>query len=96
MAKAPFRFIQLFKGLSKEDQLFLIPQYREHFIHSFYVFVLGVVLMSYAPVNVIPEGLGINEEDDEDKVKERLKKWFLVSMWHDIAYMIEKGNLVLE
>ena len=96
-AKVPFLFRQLFKGLSKEDQLFLIPQYREHFIHSFYVFVFGVAMMSYAPAEAIPPSLRFNNKlNDEKKVKELLKKWFLVSMWHDIAYMIEKGNLVLE
>jgi len=99
-AKVPFLFRQLFKGLSKEDQLFLIPQYREHFIHSFYVFIFGVALMSYAPIHVIPPNLRLSrfgkEEEEEKKVKEQLKKWFLVSMWHDIAYMIEKGNQVLE
>lgn len=92
----PFLFRQLFKGLSKEDQLFLIPQYREHFIHSFYVFVFGIVMMFYAPSKVIDKRLSLNSQDDEKIVKNKLKKWFLVSMWHDIAYMIEKGNLVLE
>jgi len=97
-AGVPFLFRQLFKGLSKEDQLFLIPQYREHFIHSFYVFVFGAVLMSYAPINVVPPSLRLSRfgEGERDEVKEQLKKWFLVSMWHDIAYMIEKGNMVLE
>ena len=92
----PFLFRQLFKGLSKEDQLFLIPQYREHFIHSFYVFAFGVSLMSYAPAKVIPTSIRFNKLNDEKDVKKLLKKWFMVSMWHDIAYMIEKGNLVLE
>lgn len=94
--EVPFLFRQLFRGLSKEDQLFLIPQYREHFIHSFYVFVLGVALMSYAPRHVIPESLQLKHLNGKNNVKKLLKKWFLVAMWHDIAYMIEKGDLVLE
>ncbi len=94
-ANVPFLFRQLFRGLSKEDQLFLIPQYREHFIHSFYVFTIGVALMAYGPSGVVPEKLQIRNKKESD-IKDILKSWFLVSMWHDVAYMIEKGNLVLE
>ena len=94
--KIPFLFRQLFKGLSKEDQLFLIPQYREHFIHSFYVFVLGIVLMFKAPQSIIPPSINLKRDLSEDELREDLKIWFLVSMWHDIAYMVEKGNKVLE
>ena len=32
----------------------------------------------------------------EKTLQKDLKTWFLVSMWHDIAYMVEKGNKVLE
>ncbi|MCK5544269.1 MAG: hypothetical protein KAI35_03565 [Desulfobulbaceae bacterium] len=94
--KIPFLFRQLFKGLSKEDQLFLIPQYREHFIHSFYVFVLGIVLMFKAPQSIIPPSINLKRDLSEDELREDLKIWFFVSMWHDIAYMVEKGNKVLE
>ncbi len=51
--------------------------------------------MCYAPENVIKGELDF-ETLDENEVKNQLKKWFLASMWHDIAYMIEKGNMVLE
>jgi len=94
--KVPFLFRQLFRGLSKEDHLFLIPMYREHFIHSFYVFAFGVALMAYSPDKLIPPSLQLKKFTDESEVKRFLKKWFMVSMWHDIAYMIEKGDMVLE
>ena len=96
-SEIPFLFRQLFKGLSKEDQLFLIPQYREHFIHSFYAFVFGVVLMYKAPKRIIPTSIDLKRtKRSENSLRNNLKIWFLVSMWHDIAYMVEKGNKVLE
>lgn len=94
-AGAPFLFQQLLQGLATEDQLFLTPMYREHFIHSFYVFVLGLILMRNPPNAAIPGSLRMRGKNYIE-LCELLQNWFLVSMWHDIAYILEKGSGVLE
>ena len=91
----PFLFRQLFRGLSAENQLFVIPMYREHFIHSFYTFVFGLILMCRPPHNTIPRSLRIIGKGKHQS-RELLKEWFMVSMWHDIAYILQKGSSVLE
>jgi len=92
---------QLFRGLEREKDLFLLPQYRDHFIHSYYCFVLGLILMStenaFVPdtLKLSLDSTGSNEEVDKARTK-TLQKWFLVAMWHDIAYILEKGGNVVE
>ncbi|MBW1940903.1 MAG: hypothetical protein JRI28_05955, partial [Deltaproteobacteria bacterium] len=93
--KIPYLFKQLFQSLSAEKELFLIPLYREHFIHSFYCFVFGLLLMALGPMNVLPKKLLLSESKKEERLK-LVRKWFMVSMWHDIAYMLQKGHEVLE
>lgn len=65
------------EALDFEDTLRLEGGYREHFVHSYHVFLLGLYLV---------EKLSLTEKFGND----RLKAWFLVSMYHDIGYPIQK------
>jgi hypothetical protein len=88
--KIPYIFRQLFRGLEREKELFLLPKYRDHFIHSFYCFSFGLILLnkrSFIPT-IIPNTLDISIL--------LIKKWFITAMWHDIAYTLEKGNEIIE
>lgn len=88
-------FRQLFRGLTAEKELFLTPFYREHFVHSFHCFVLGIVLMAWGDKSVLPAVL-VNEFRSKKKALGLLKRWFLVAMWHDVAYSLQKGHELLE
>lgn len=86
----PFFIQQLFEGLRAENDLFYLPLYREHFIHSFHCFVIGVLLLGVRPKRVINDTSFPFLKDAQF-----LRAWFLTSMWHDIAYPLQKaGDLV--
>ncbi|MBN1919520.1 MAG: hypothetical protein JW889_16610 [Verrucomicrobia bacterium] len=94
LAEQPFLVRQLFRGLSAEDELFALPLYREHFVHSFHVFMLGLVFLYWRPQEVFPgESLAAMGRGQADVL---VRRWFLVSMWHDIAYSLEKGRELAE
>jgi len=84
LKRTPFFVRQLFRGLQGEGTLFTTDEYREHFVHSFHVFVYGLILLFHRPRNVIPKTIparvGISY----------LRQWFMVAMWHDIAYGLQK------
>lgn len=92
----PHLFKQLFRGLQCEKQLFMIPEYRDHFIHAFYVFVVGMILLKTAPKGIIGEPLSLSSRGDQKGRLEMVQTWFLVALWHDIAYILEKGGSILE
>jgi len=98
----PYIFIQLFRGLEREKELFLLPKYREHFIHSFYCFSFGLILLNKRKdiPTIVPDNLNIYSESDDgkdcDNLKSLIQQWFITAMWHDIAYTLEKGNEIIE
>lgn len=93
----PFIFKQLFQGLDREKDLFLLPYYRDHFIHSFYCFCFGVIFITNPQLNIIKDKSLLNIFGlKNNKPEELLKKWFLVAMWHDIAYALQKGESMIE
>lgn len=65
-------------ALNFEDTLRLEGGYREHFIHSYHVFLLGLFLMDKLP------------ELKKHLNKKILTIWFMTSMYHDIAYPVQK------
>jgi hypothetical protein len=81
-------------ALDNQDNLKNIPQYRQHFIHSFHVFLTGLRLLSCRndalkkccelvefPENASSKMLKISEDGF-------VKAWFFASTFHDISYAI--------
>jgi len=68
------------EALDFEDTLRLEGGYREHFIHSYHVFLIGLVLIKKLP--------GLFEK--VRLTENHLQTWFLTAMYHDIAYPIQK------
>lgn len=66
-----------------------IPNYRDHFIHSSYVFIMGYILL-----NKMRESLD-GEFSQFFKSNEPNLTWMLTSTFHDVAYPIEKIDLWL-
>lgn len=58
-----------------------IPQYRDHFIHSFNVFVLGYYL-----INRLKEIL----HDYDFKTNDPNLTWMLAATYHDVAYPVQE------
>jgi len=69
----------LYNALDFEESLKLSPGYREHFIHSYHVFLLGIYLID-----------SLDCLSSHKNAKNSYQKWFLASMYHDIGYPIEK------
>lgn len=69
------------EALDFEDTLRLEGGYREHFVHSYHVFLLGIYLI---------RELDLLHGMEDEKAKEILAAWFLTSMYHDIGYPIQK------
>jgi len=86
--------LERFEGLLRMD-----IRYRDHFIHQFQVFLLGYYMINRSGnlQNLLVEYLkekgcsGSNEE----LLDQVITCWFLSSMFHDIAYPIEKTNKLL-
>lgn len=67
-----------------EPILFRIPRYRDHFIHSFNVFLLG-----YYIINELKRV----KPDFSLKSNDYNLTWMLASTFHDVAYAIQKMEL---
>ncbi len=70
-------------ALGIEHDLADIPSYREHFVHSFHVYCLGLCLLSA----LAKRHAAIRKPK---KMAELAKKWFFVAFWHDTGYAVEK------
>ena len=86
---------QLFVGLKREKELFLLPYYRDHFIHSFNCFCFGMILLVKSPEAIISGELAIKTMN-KNEIEKIVKKWFIVAMGHDIAYVLQKGHGIIE
>lgn len=71
----------LWIALDFEGTLKNIPSYREHFLHSFHIFCLGLWII-------------LNEDFPYYKKLRAdvnfLRKWYLASFWHDVPYAMQK------
>ncbi len=75
---------RLFKDF--EDVLKLEPKYREHFLHSFQIFLFG----AYVIDNLYGE---IKNSGYSDKFGDRIEDaWLLAATYHDYTYMIQNFN----
>jgi len=79
--------LKLFLDLKnfESDFLYNFIYYRDHFSHSFQIFLIGCYLIEVANSNSLPlEFLsGMNKE-------RFLRTWFLISIYHDIGYFAQK------
>jgi len=73
----------LYKALNFEGHLSAVPSYRDHFIHSFHVFCLGLWCVAQR-VLALPDGTRWAFDTLS------LKQWFYAAMIHDIGYSLEK------
>jgi len=63
------------------------PQYREHFVHQFQVFLFGMIILDYLleDPSILFENGGSKEEKEN-----LLKGWLLTSSIHDFTYPLQK------
>ena len=82
--KNSFSLLESLK-MSEEDFLFNFINYRDHFLHSLQIFLLGCFLINEANL----KDLAI--EFLSNKSKDRfIRIWFLISIYHDIGYFSQK------
>ncbi len=75
--------------------LYQLPNYREHFLHQFNVFLIGYLFLTSIDddrfalfVDAID---GMPTADAEERVVAVFETWFLAAMWHDTGYPIGKA-----
>lgn len=62
------------------DDTLKLSGFRDHFIHSFHVFLIGLLIWPIIKKNIDNNGF--------EAEKKFLKFWFLTALWHDISYPI--------
>jgi hypothetical protein len=72
-----------------EGVLYAIPYYRDHFVHAFHVFCLGYLILNHWWKPEVRFLCPANAKDEE----QTLKRWFIASIQHDIAYPVEMAKL---
>lgn len=78
--------LQLLTRLTKpEEDLRFVPGYREHFVHAFHVFSLGLAVLR----TVVSKDM-LSDEQRIVAYEDFVKGWFLSAIFHDIAYGVEK------
>ncbi|MBA7651025.1 hypothetical protein ES703_58840 [subsurface metagenome] len=63
------------------------PEYREHFIHQFQVFLLGTIIIGHLlqnPINLFENG------EIDVKINNFARGWLLASSIHDFTYPLQK------
>ncbi len=83
----------------KQKNLFIIPNYRDHFLHPFNVYLLGITIISTVnrkfKNNIIDDFNHAYRPAGSRKyenIKDTSVIWFLASMLHDISYPVEKSG----
>lgn len=93
-------YIGIIEDLERFESLLRMDiRYRDHFIHQFQVFLLGYYMINHSGnlQNLLVEYLKEKgcSGSNEDLLDQVITCWFLSSMFHDIAYPIEKTNKLL-
>jgi hypothetical protein len=85
----PDKFSRVFRKFQKSEAiLYTLPNYRDHFIHMFHVFLLGYLIINkWWQTNC--SLLEVKEEAEKNQI---LRTWFIASIHHDIAYPIQKAE----
>ncbi|KPA15506.1 hypothetical protein MHK_004286 [Candidatus Magnetomorum sp. HK-1] len=74
-----------------EESLFQISGYRDHFYHQYMVFIYGVIFLLRLPDTIFNNCFFSDvSEFKEDDCNQILIAWFLISMFHDYGYAVEK------
>lgn len=76
-----------------ESLLYSSESYRDHFFHPFHTFLLGFLMLYKLRLQLSQSQWNKSPFPLDDNF---LKKWLLVSLWHDITYAAEKGPRWLE
>jgi hypothetical protein len=90
-----------FEQFRRYDELLIedVIQYREHFVHQFHTFVLGLIIILRIGIEQF-----VNWANDQLEARERIFRhpyqkldavsviriWFLTSFYHDYAYILER------
>lgn len=90
-------FLEKFKR-HEELLLYGLNDFRDHFMHQFHVFVSGYIIINLIGFKEFKEKIISSMTNAFDKSQEQLKIsdfnilriWFLVSFFHDHAYIFEK------
>lgn len=82
-----------------QEHLFKANHYRDHYLHQTFVFLLGTSLintlhqeMDWNIINHFNQAYRPGEDCLYSSLNHILLLWFLTSMFHDIAYPIEKSD----
>lgn len=81
-----------------------IPQYRDHFIHQFVVYLIGAVIIGSISEDFTeyfersyPEAVKrYSDLDTSTKRKLIERAWLITALFHDVAYPLETANLWLQ
>jgi hypothetical protein len=86
-----------------QKNLFRIRNYRDHFLHQFNVYIIGIAVISIINSelkNDIVEDFNLSYSPISRQVYKEANDvslmWFLTSMFHDIAYPVEKCGAWLD
>jgi FOG: GAF domain len=86
--KMPDELFNLNSRFQKYEELILynIPNYRDHFLHMFFVFSTGIFIIDQWIYEKVPFIGSYNEND----VSKLVKTWFICSIMHDVAYPLSQ------
>lgn len=93
--------LSLFRELGKYDEILMqdIPQYREHFIHQFHNFILGLLIILKIGINNFAEwtnnqlhARSLVFAKPYKKLEDRsiIRIWFYTCFFHDYAYILQE------
>jgi transcriptional regulator with GAF, ATPase, and Fis domain len=74
----------------QEHVLYSMEAYRDHFFHQFHTFLLGYAIINVYSFEQLAVDLKVPTDEHLRWESDFLKTWFLASMFHDVAYPVEK------